>query len=78
MKKTIALTCGVAIFAAAGLAGCAPQETKGNDTDTSKVTYSLWDPNQKPAYEACAAEFKRKVGLASTFSKPGGTITGRI
>lgn len=71
MKKTIALTCGVAIFAAAGLAGCAPQETKGSGTDNDTVTYSLWDPNQKPAYEACAAEFKKKSGITVDVQQTG-------
>lgn len=37
----------------------------------TKVTYSLWDPNQKPAYEACAAEFKKKSGISVDIQQTG-------
>lgn len=39
-------------------AGCAPQKQAGSDGRT--ISYWMWDANQLPAYEACAAAFEKE------------------
>ncbi len=35
------------------------------------LTYGLWDPNQKPAYETCAANFEKETGVKVNIEQSG-------
>lgn len=80
MKKVVVSTCAAAM-AALALSACTPAEltdegTSGaagmsGESDSQGITYSLWDPNQKPAYEKCAADFTEKTGIKVTIDQKG-------
>lgn len=65
-KRSAIALAGLAL-AGIGLAGCSGTSGGGNSSgdgiDTSKaagtINYWLWDDNQKPAYEQCAADFHK-------------------
>lgn len=75
MKRTIAAVATLSL-AAAALSSCAPAELTENK-DSAKgdggvtLKYSLWDPNQKPAYEQCAAKFTEKTGIGIEIDQRG-------
>jgi len=57
-KKLLAFAAVIAT-AALGLSGCA-----GNgSSDGVTLKYGLWDANQLPSYEQCAADFTKKTGV---------------
>ncbi|KWZ72209.1 ABC transporter, solute-binding protein [Winkia neuii] len=74
MKKQIAIA-SLAALTCVGLAACTPEEAKNDGVagkgDGVTLTYSLWDPNQKPAYEKCAAEFTKKTGVKIKIDQKG-------
>ncbi|WP_457098910.1 ABC transporter substrate-binding protein [Microbacterium sp. P5_E9] len=39
------------------LTGCATGASAGSEAAPAEITYWLWDSNQQPAYEQCAADF---------------------
>ncbi|MET9652202.1 sugar ABC transporter substrate-binding protein [Streptomyces sp. NPDC006460] len=45
-------------MALTAVAGCAPKS--GSATSKNEVSYWLWDSNQLPIYEKCAADFERE------------------
>ncbi|MGV8912066.1 MAG: ABC transporter substrate-binding protein [Rhodoglobus sp.] len=63
---------GVALVACTAviLAGCS---ASGSDTPSDEVTltYSMWDPNQLPAYQECATAFTDKTGIAVEITQQG-------
>lgn len=74
MKKTVAAATA-AVLSVSALAACAPKELSSDSSDKgadgASITYSLWDPNQKPAYEKCAAKFKDTSGISVTIDQKG-------
>ncbi|MBM7825168.1 multiple sugar transport system substrate-binding protein [Arcanobacterium pluranimalium] len=66
-----AATCALVV---AGMSACAPDEVKNKGSeggDGKSITYALWDPNQKPAYEKCAAKFTEKSGVSVKIEQSG-------
>lgn len=57
-KKLVAIGAVIAT-AALGLSGCAAS----GDSDGVTLTYGLWDANQLPSYEQCAADFTAETGI---------------
>ncbi|MCI5825119.1 MAG: sugar ABC transporter substrate-binding protein [Arcanobacterium sp.] len=75
MKRSLALL-SAGVLVAAALTACTPAELKGEGTGAGKgaansVSYALWDPNQKPAYEKCAAQFKKDSGIDVKIEQSG-------
>lgn len=66
-RRTVAV---VAVAAAAPLilAGCAGTAA---DDGADAITYWLWDSNQQPAYEQCAADFTDETGIDVTVEQYG-------
>ena len=56
MKKTKAVSAGLAMLA---LAGTAFVSSPAKAADDVKLTYWLWDSNQLPMYQACADAFTK-------------------
>ncbi|MFJ8297164.1 ABC transporter substrate-binding protein [Streptomyces sp. NPDC094447] len=53
------------------LTGCTPSPT-GASADAGEIRYWMWDANQMPAYQACAAKFeKANPGITVTFEQKG-------
>lgn len=52
------------------LVGCSTANAGGNDADVT-LTYSLWDPNQLPAYQQCADAFTEKTGIDVELQQQG-------
>ncbi|MDO5048496.1 MAG: sugar ABC transporter substrate-binding protein [Actinomycetaceae bacterium] len=48
-------------------------QTEGGDSEggASEITYSLWDSNQLPAYEQCAAKFTEESGITVKINQQG-------
>ena len=70
-KSTVVLTSAVMILS---LAACTPSElTEGSQPSAggTTITYALWDPNQKPVYEKCAAQFKEETGIDVKIEQSG-------
>lgn len=68
MKSTKVLTFGaVVVSAAVALTGCAgAAEPTASPTDLAEgvtLSYGLWDANQLPSYEQCAADFAAESGV---------------
>lgn len=64
----------IALLLSAGslaLSACAPSEVSEKAEDSKAITYSLWDPNQKPAYEKCAEAFTKESGIKIKFEQKG-------
>lgn len=61
-----AITAAVPII----LAGCAAGGGSG-EASGSTITYWLWDSNQQPAYEQCAADFKASSGVTVSIEQFG-------
>jgi len=57
-KKLVAIGAVIAT-AALGLTGCAGNSGSGDVT----LKYGLWDANQLPSYEQCAADFTKETGI---------------
>ena len=57
-KKLVAIGAVIAT-AALGLTGCAGNSSSGDVT----LKYGLWDANQLPSYEQCAADFTKETGI---------------
>lgn len=55
LRRWLALAIVGSVTALAGLASSTLAEA-----GTVEIHYALWDPNQRPAYEACAAEFQKQ------------------
>ncbi|WP_026460363.1 extracellular solute-binding protein [Schaalia suimastitidis] len=75
IRRTL-LAC--AAVTALGLAACTPaelQNTSGgggsSESGGTTITYTLWDPNQKPAYEKCAAKFTQSTGINVNIEQSG-------
>lgn len=72
-RRSIAL---IATAAAAALAftGCSASNTSGSsnaDLKGQTISYWLWDTNQQPAYQQCAADFTKKTGINVKISQYG-------
>lgn len=62
-RRALALTATVVILPLA-LAGCGAASSGGDSGAASgSITYWLWDTNQQPAYEQCAADFQEETGI---------------
>ncbi len=74
MRRTI-VAAASAVALAMTLGACAPSNLDDNGGGSSAsgvtLTYSLWDPNQKAAYEKCAADFTEKTGIGVTIEQKG-------
>lgn len=73
-RKLVALTASMLV--AGSLSACAPSNLDGDKKAGGKdgnvtLTYSLWDPNQKPSYEKCAAKFKETTGITVKIEQKG-------
>ena len=70
--RAAALVVGATIV----LAGCTQAGGGGDgdgDGDGVTLTYSLWDANQLPAYQACADAFTEETGIAVEITQQGWT-----
>lgn len=45
--------------------------SNGDAEEGATITYSLWDPNQQPAYQKCADNFAEKSGVTVNISQQG-------
>lgn len=57
MKKSI-LSVGLVAVGALALAGCSSASDGGSEGGVTTISYGLWDSNQLPAYQQCAADFE--------------------
>lgn len=71
-RRRIAVVSGTAAAIALVLAGCGGSTDKGESGEnggsdsaaaSGSISYWLWDTNQQPAYEKCAADFTEKSGI---------------
>lgn len=70
IRRSLVAAVGVAALA---LAGCSsPGSAPAGDSDVT-LTYSLWDANQQPAYQACADAFTAQTGIGVTIQQQGWT-----
>ncbi|MFT9398409.1 MAG: sugar ABC transporter substrate-binding protein [Bifidobacterium psychraerophilum] len=56
--KVLAASCAAIVLAVSGLSACGNAQD-ASDSDGS-ISYWLWDANQKPSYEKCAAAFEHQ------------------
>ena len=73
----LAAACATAL----ALAGCSTGSPSGEEETSGAasgdgaadvtLTYSLWDANQMPAYQACAAAFTEQTGIGIEFQQQG-------
>ncbi|WES64421.1 sugar ABC transporter substrate-binding protein [Microbacter sp. GSS18] len=57
MKKSL-LSAGLVVVAVGALAGCSSGSDSGSEDGVTTISYGLWDSNQLPAYQQCAADFE--------------------
>lgn len=69
MKNTKLITvAAIAAASALALSGCA---TGGGSSDGVTLQYGLWDANQLPAYQQCAADFEASTGIKVNIEQLG-------
>lgn len=68
--RRIAAVAAVSAAVPIVLAGCSAGGASG-DASGSSITYWLWDSNQQPAYEQCAADFKESSGVTVNIEQFG-------
>lgn len=61
-RRALALTAAATVLPLA-LAGCGAASSSGGGAASGSITYWLWDTNQQPAYEQCAADFQEQSGI---------------
>lgn len=78
MQRRMMVIAPLTVLALA-LAACGGGAKDGEETKTGAatgtngdaVTYWLWDANQKPVYEACAAAFTENTGIGVSIEQYG-------
>ncbi|GAA0423911.1 ABC transporter substrate-binding protein [Leifsonia naganoensis] len=66
MRKKVLAASSLLLLAAATLTACSSSSAPSTDSTPkagTTITYALWDSNQKPAYQQCAADFKKSTGI---------------
>ncbi|GAB3123263.1 ABC transporter substrate-binding protein [Glaciibacter psychrotolerans] len=69
-KHTRTIAVALLACSAVALTGCSAVGSEAASDDVT-LTYSLWDPNQLPAYQECATDFTAKTGIKVEITQQG-------